>query len=418
VQPPSLPDAASNGSEAISAVCNSGAPSARELPDDLVAHEVTRHVPVAIQCMLWGKAAGRCEFAGCNKPLWKSSVTQEPVNVAQKAHIYSFSKGGPRGNEDLPTSGINDIGNLMLVCHECHRNLDTKQDGGRYTAELLREWKRGHEQRVELVTGIGAHKKSHILLYGANVGDHNAPLSFREAAPALFPVRYPASDAPIELSTLNSSFVDRDADFWALEAKDLSRKFDRRVRERLATGAVDHLSVFSLAPQPLLILLGTMLGDIVPCDVYQRHREPYTWEWPPPSHEVPAFQIKRPETTNGAPALVLALSGTVSTDRIVSALGDGVSIWTITVPTPHNDLIKTRVQLAEFRSIARLLFDEIKAVHGESTLLHVFPVAAVSVAVEFGRVRMPKADMPWRIYDQISGCGFVTALDIPYGENE
>ena len=66
------------------------------------AREVTRHIPVAVQTELWGRAAGRCEFAGCNKPLWKSSVTSERVNIAQKAHIYSFSEGGPRGNDGIP----------------------------------------------------------------------------------------------------------------------------------------------------------------------------------------------------------------------------------------------------------------------------------------------------------------------------
>ena len=58
--------------------------------------EVTRHIRGDVQNMLWGKAAGRCEFNGCNKPLWKSSVTQEQVNIAQKAHIYAFSSDGPR----------------------------------------------------------------------------------------------------------------------------------------------------------------------------------------------------------------------------------------------------------------------------------------------------------------------------------
>lgn len=413
---PSPLNVSSNRSEAISVACTTS--SVRDLLADPSVKDVTRHVPVATQCMLWGKTAGRCEFAGCNKPLWKSSVTQESINIAQKAHIYSFSSRGARGNEELATAEINDIGNLMLVCHECHRKLDARQNGGRYTAELLQQWKETHEQRIELVTGIETHKRSHILLYGANVGEHNAPLSYGEAAPALFPIRYPASDTPIELSTRNSSFVDRDAGFWALEAENLSRKFHRCVMERLAIGALDHLSVFSLAPQPLLILLGTLLGDIVPCEVYQRHREPSTWVWPSARSEVPAFQVKRPDSTQGTPTLVLALSGTVNTDRIVSVLGRNVSIWVITVPTPQNDLIKTREQLSTFRSIARLLFDEIRAAYDESTLLHVFPVAAVSVAVELGRVRMPKADMPWRLYDQIGGRGFVNALDIPYGGNE
>jgi hypothetical protein len=136
---------------------------------------------------------------------------------------------------------------------------------------MLQEWKLAHERRVELVTGIATNKRSHVLLYGANVGDHSAPLSYSETAPALFPNRYPSSDAPIELSTVNSSFVEKYPDFRTVEAKNLSRKFEMGVRERLATGMIDHLSVFSLAPQPLLILFGTMLGDIVPCDVYLRH---------------------------------------------------------------------------------------------------------------------------------------------------
>jgi hypothetical protein len=60
--------------------------------------------------------------------------------------------------------------------------------------------------------------------------------------------------------------------------------------------------------------------------------------------------------------------------------------------------------------------DRIKAAHGQTTPLHVFPVASVSAAIEFGRIRMPKADMPWRIYDQVNDRGgFVFALSIPQG---
>jgi hypothetical protein len=365
--------------------------------------------------MLWGKAAGRCEFAGCNKPLWKSSVTQEQVNIAQKAHIYSFSSHGPRGNREIPKDQLNSLRNLMLVCHECHQKIDDKQDGGRYTTALLQRMKAEHEQRIELATGIAADKKSHILFYGANVGAHSSPLKYHEGAPALFPGRYPAADAPIELSTVNSSFLDREAAFWSAEAENLQRKFDQRVRERLAAGEIDHLSVFALAPQPLLILLGTLLGDIVPADVYQRHREPPTWEWPATAH-TPTFEVQAPTATCGPPALVLALSATVTPERITSILGRDAAIWTVTVPTPHNDSTKSREQLSRFRSLLRPLLDHIKAAHGQTTPLHVFPVASVSVAIEFGRIRMPKADMPWRIYDQVNERGgFVFALSIPHG---
>lgn len=379
------------------------------------ARDVSRHVAHRLQCMLWGRAAGRCEFAGCGKALWKSSVTQEQVNIGQKAHIYSFSSAGPRGNRGITNAQINDLENLLLVCHECHQKIDDRQDGGRYTATLLRRMKAEHEQRIERVTGIAAHKKSHILLYGANVGEHSSPLNYQEAAPALFPDRYPATDAPIELTTVNSSFSDRDAGFWAAEAENLQRKFSQRVRERLATGDIDHLSVFALAPQPLLILLGSLLGDIVPAQVYQRHREPATWEWSATA-VTPVFEVREPNTASGRPALVLALSATVTSDRITDVLGPEVSIWTVTLPTPHNDVTKSREQLSQLRSLLRRLLDQIKAAHGQTTLLHVFPVASVSAAVEFGRIRMPKADMPWQIYDQVNARGgFVSALSIPNG---
>jgi len=387
--------------------------------DDGVAEvTLTRHISISTQCMLWGKSAGRCEFAGCNRPLWKSSITQESVNVAQKAHIYSFSALGSRGNQGIAKDELNDINNLMLVCHECHQKLDGPHGSVRYAATLLRFMKNEHEERVERITGIAESKKSQVLLYGANIGDHSSPLSYREAAAALFPDRYPASDAPIELSMVNSSFSDRDPAFWRIEVENLRRKFEKRVRERLAFGEVDHLSVFSLAPQPLLILLGTLLGDIAPSDVYQRHREPSTWKWP---RDVATedFELREPAAASGTPVLVLASSATVVEERITSLLGEGASIWMVTLPTPHNDAIKSRDQLSRLRSLLRLALDRIKAAYSQSTVLHVFPAAAISVAVEFGRVRMPKADMPWLIYDQVNARGgFIPALSIPEGERQ
>jgi hypothetical protein len=307
------------------------------------------------------------------------------------------------------------MSNLILVCHGCHRKIDKERNGGRYSALLLQQMKAVHEQRIERVAGIAPEKTSHVLLYGANIGEYSSPLNYSETACALFPIRYPASDRALELSVHNSSLAERDLAFWESESADLRRKFDRHIRSALAEGAIRHLSVFAIAPQPLLILLGTLLGDIVPCDVYQRHREPPTWEWPSES-STPAFELRRPNSLGGSPALVFALSGTISGERVTQVLGDRTNIWSITVPTPHNDLTKTRQQVSEFRSLVRMTLDQIKAAHGHRETLHIFPAMSVSLAVEFGRVRMPKADMPWCVYDQANALGgFVPALDIPHG---
>jgi hypothetical protein len=113
------------------------------------------------------------------------------------------------------------------------------------------------------------------------------------------------------------------------------------------------------------------------------------------------------------PALVLALSATITTDRITSVLGPDPSIWEVTVPVPHKEIVKSRDQLSDVRVLFRQLFDEIKAIQGQTALLHVFPAMPVSLAVELGRARSPKADMPWRVYDQVNGLGgFVPALEI------
>lgn len=374
--------------------------------------EVTRHIKDDVTAMLWGRAAGRCEFWGCNTPLWKSPVTQEKVNRAQRAHIYAFSGSGPRGHRGISKGKLNDFDNLMLVCHGCHKKIDQHQDGGRYPASLLKEWKTAHERRVEVVTGIDPAKKSMVVLYGANIGKHSSPLNFTEAASALFPRLHPVDDRGIHLGTINSSFTERSESFWKHEVENLRTHFDRRVRDRVSSGEINHISVFALAPQPLLMLLGTLMIDITNAEVFQRHREPQTWNWPGRSSRL-AITVERPTSYNGHPALVLALSAAVTDDRITDVLGENAVIWRVKVPRPNTDLIKSRSHLSAFRAVVRPLLDEIKKRHGQTTPLHVFPAVGASIAVEFGRVRMPKAHMPLHIYDQVNGLGgFVPALTI------
>lgn len=363
--------------------------------------EVTRNVKNSVACLLWGRAAGRCMFSGCNKPLWKSPTTQDQVNIAQKAHIYSFSEDGARGNVGITKADVNNINNLMLVCHECHQEIDKKKDGGRYSVEVLKSMKAEHEQRVELVTGISPDKRSHIVLYGVGVGEFNSPLTYERTSSALFPERYPADDHAINLGTVDSADREEEPQFWENEERGLVRKFNERVKTRLVDGSIKHMSVFAIAPQPLLVRLGTLLTDLAEVDVYQRHREPQTWAWLSESDDV-EYRLKEPTAVSGEPALVISLSAIVTHDRITNILGDTASIWEITIANPHNDFLRSKKHQARFRTAVRPLMNKIKAVHGQNTLLHVFPVAPVSIAVELGRIRQPKADMPWLVYDQVN----------------
>jgi hypothetical protein len=112
-------------------------------------------------------------------------------------------------------------------------------------------------------------------------------------------------------------------------------------------------------------------------------------------------------------ALVLALSADVVPSRITAVLGDNVAIWTVTHSKPGNDYLQSEVQLRELRTALRQVFNQIKTAHGESAALHLFPAVPVSAAVEVGRVWMPKADLPFKVYDQNRDTGgFTFALEI------
>jgi hypothetical protein len=228
----------------------------------------------------------------------------------------------------------------------------------------------------------------------------------------MVPHRYPADRTPLVLGLVNSSFEDAKSDFWTVEAAQLRAMLEQSVRPRLRSGEISHISIFALAPQPLLILLGSLLSDIPAAEVFQLKREPRGWGW----EEEPAefsYIVQEPKGTYGAPALVFALSATVDDGRIHSVLGTATSIWRVTIPLPHNDFLKSRKQTQVFREQIRILMDRIKTCHGESAVINVFPAMPVALAVEFGRILMPKADLALRVYDENKGLGgFVHAMDI------
>jgi hypothetical protein len=57
---------------------------------------VLRDIKSEVERLLWGVAAGRCEFSSCNKLLYYHDVTGTNDNYAPKARIHAVSPGGAR----------------------------------------------------------------------------------------------------------------------------------------------------------------------------------------------------------------------------------------------------------------------------------------------------------------------------------
>lgn len=372
----------------------------RNMPKDGVHKVLTRDIKRDVEAQLWGRAAGRCQFDGCNRVVYRSPVTQEAVNIAEKAHIYAFSKNGSRGWGPfrIKPKELNEVGNLMLVCHDCHKKIDHDTNGDRYSAGLLNDWKRQHERRVEIVSGIARDKHSMVVLYGANIGKEKSLLQPLAANEALFPDWYPAQEYPIELS-MKWETGDRDPKFWAIEVGNLEACFATQVRPLIRTQNCQHFSLFGLAPIPLLIKFGSLFTDKIPAQVYNLHKEPESsWKWKTgPAAE---FRLKPPASFESAPALVFSITASIAGERIKGVLGENVAIWEITVDVPGHAVLNSMENLAAYRSKVREAIVAIAQTHGQKTPVAMFPAMPVACAVELGRVRQPKVDSEWVIYDQ------------------
>ena len=115
-------------------------------------------IPEKTRTRLWVLAGGRCQYEGCNKPLWQDELTMAQMNTAYIAHIIAAEPNGPRGDKELSPKLATDISNLMLMCDEHHRLID-REDVEGHPVERLHEMKRKHEERIELLTSIKREKK-------------------------------------------------------------------------------------------------------------------------------------------------------------------------------------------------------------------------------------------------------------------
>lgn len=50
------------------------------------------HIPEKVKIRLWGKAAGRCQYEGCNKPLWLDSHTKAECNLNIPRYVDTLEK--------------------------------------------------------------------------------------------------------------------------------------------------------------------------------------------------------------------------------------------------------------------------------------------------------------------------------------
>lgn len=315
-------------------------------------------------------------------------------NLSNCAHIIAASPNGPRGASDLTADERNDASNLMLMCPDCHRLID-HEGKDRYTVEQLREMKKHHEERMEMLTGLKEDKQARIVTFGSKIGDAEPYFNEATLVDAILPEFYPSENGVVDLGGNWDSPDDGWDRFWKQEAELIEHNCKDKILMSLPHWQYKRIALFAFAPMPSLVKLGTILNNKYDVEVFQLMRNPASWQWR--NDDDINYTILRPENTSSIPVLVFSLNFPIG-KRIRERFEDRGSIWEFTIQKPGTNFLTSKRMLQRFCSEVEQLLDEIRRQTNKDEL-HVFMSMPVACAVELGRVWMQKPNMSLLLYD-------------------
>lgn len=358
--------------------------------------EIARsNIDINIRMRLWAVSAGRCEI--CNKILYRDSKFGNEGNFAENAHIHAVSSGGPRHKKDMSADDINNIDNLMLLCAEHHHLIDNKPE--EYTGDFLVTQKKEHEERIRCVTEIPKDMSCRMVTYFMNIDNLEIYSSERILRQAVISDKmFPRQESAIELHKGSSTEYISTKEYFEEKSLELEKQvkswFDNIVKKE------DAISIFALAPQPLLFKLGTLLSDQLNVHVFQCHRSDHKWAWPSDEYLSPQFVLRKTHECSAENiALVIDLSAEVIDSRIISVLSSECTIYHLTIDNPNRNFVKNKLIQNEFVTSFRNAMEQIKNEYPQAPCIRIFPAMPNSLAVRAGMDIM-KSDKPVILYEQ------------------
>lgn len=357
------------------------------------------NIPDRVKIQIWTEAAGRCQFRGCNEPLWFNGLTLNQKNFGKLAHIIGASKDGPRGGE-LSEKMAQDAENIMLLCAKCHDEIDDGILRNLYPVEDLRAMKKEHADRVRMLLDQPS-KRTRPLILKTQIGGQQSSFSERSIKSAIlpdYPDRISSEWYKIEISSFDRS----KASEWEAARSKVEREMEY-VNRAAAAGDIPHLSIFALAPMPLLMFLGRMLGDKIPAQVFEPRRtddQDRRWKWEEENGMSIQFKSSRVRKGKGKDALLLfALSDFLNVDKYEKMGFENPHVYQLTTDNPVQGFLTKKSEKANFIQASRALLNQIQKEVGKNCIVHVLPAMPASLAVEFGRLIQPTKDPQILVYE-------------------
>ncbi len=364
---------------------------------------VSRDISDTTRVLLCVRAGGRCEFDGCNKYLFRHHLTHAEENFSQMAHIVAFKPDGPRGKSGKRPVDINNVENLMLLCSDCHHLIDRRPS--EFARETLEKYKKDHEERIHRLTAIKPDSKTTVVQLKSRIGPQTVAIPAPEVHKAVSPL-YPQDPQGviIDLTQIDG----QDAAFYQAATRTIKKKVERLYEPGMEVDQTRHISLFALAPIPLLIFLGSQLSNKVTVEPYQRHRDTEDWAWK--TDGAPAEYVFRKLRDGIEPfsvVLLLSLSGTIQLMDLPTEIDENYFIYEITLAkgTPRPSYLRLREDLTRFKDVYEEARSSIRRDHSGLTTLHLFPAVPAPVAVLCGRELLPKVDPALVVYDNDKSIG-------------
>lgn len=91
---------------------------------------------------LFALSGNKCAFENCNNNLIDGNTL-----IGEICHIEAAEPGGPRWNKNSDNEYRRDFENLILMCPNCHKKIDSNEEN--YTKELLTKWKNNHHDKYK-----------------------------------------------------------------------------------------------------------------------------------------------------------------------------------------------------------------------------------------------------------------------------
>lgn len=344
---------------------------------------------------LWAQAGGRCEYPGCNEYLLQDRLTGKAFNFGEMAHNVGRKKTvvSPRGMNSLSVAERSKAENHLLLCAKHHKLIDTAKFLEFYTPEELHRYKEEHESRIKYLTALNDTRKSVVLRMMNRIQGDSVSISNEEIVEALWKCanRYPEyllkthNNVEIDLSDMPDT---RDVAYWKTAINRIDEVIELQLKPHVRK-LINHMSIFALAPIPLLIYLGSRLGDKIRMDIYQKqHNIEEDWVWCKGSKSESFSYKKYQEKKDGTKvAIMLSVSGSINIDSVPKDVRDNYSIYQL-IPkngSPNRDLIQNKQTLLNFKKTYQQLLREIEAKYSTAKQLLIFPATPISVSILCGR---------------------------------